>query len=418
MVTPPVQTRGGHQKIPLPRRYAQLLKLPNISTKETISRIDFLTKNGDAGKLRRHFEYRALPGYEDRLEALRNGFIEVDAEAEGENMRLAVARGPRVITSVLAALAKAHKAHTAQRVWYYAKAVEAFSWTTPPDPERGVLPWTLPIEAYTVMLGIYARVLSQGAHYRFELQKDHRGGKKQYVAVPVIPRERRITNRGKRTKIKIWRQGEYVRVTRQRAGRARRWALEIYRSARTAYDRYAPMADEILSSSASYSTASSSSSQNNPHHGLLHPDHELPSPDAIFYNAILKIVEPDTGRVPKFQDLEEVTSQLRDAEHLYEMFGVAPPEASEGLVMVGRDMLDGGFPIPPGLRPYFVGSGLKYEANDAKDDPKLWKSLYRLWVERKIKPRRKRDRARGLRPHKLGGRPWSKKSLRSMRSET
>ncbi|KAJ2918215.1 hypothetical protein MD484_g2200, partial [Candolleomyces efflorescens] len=399
---PSKQTQVNRRKTPLPRRYAQLLTLRDASARETMARIDFLTRSGNVTELEDYFKSGALPGYALRLRPSKNGFIEMDDEAEND-LRMAIARGPRVIVSVLSALAKVHRAHTAQRVWYYAKAVEAFSWTTVPDPSRGVLPWTLPIAAYSVMLGIHANEMKK-KEAPLKPQKDRRGQEKQYGPVPLVCEQ--------------WSNGRKIyfgkKVVKRGAKIAKKFALQIYKSARVAYDQYAPMADKILSSTRLI--GSPPYAQDDPYRGLLHPDHELPAPDSIFYNAMLEIVEP-AGHAPKSKSLEEVTNQLREAEHSYQMSGVAPEEISEELIMVAKDMLDGGFPIPPGLRPHFVGSRLKHDANDSKDEPELWKSMYRLWVARKVKLRRRRDRARGLRPRKSSG-LWRERSPRSTKSRT
>ncbi|KAJ2927999.1 hypothetical protein H1R20_g9086, partial [Candolleomyces eurysporus] len=388
MITPGYQTQSGKLRIPLPLRYARLLDHPDSSPRETMARIDFLVTSGNAEQVE-PFIGRVLPGFDERQVALKNG---CDVEGEEENMRLAVSRGPRFIVSVLNALAKTHRAHIAERVWEYAKAVEAFSWTTSPDPERGVLPWTLPIQAYTLMLDIYAMVSRKGEEYRWERSEDGKGDRKKWVPVPKIPKEQNSTGRG--TKTRTERKAAYARIVKFDARTAREKALEVYRSARDAYEGYAPMVDQLLSSSSS--STSSSSSQD--HRRLLHPSHELPAPDAIFYNSILEIVERDSRTVPRITKLDEAERQLRDAERLYDMSGVLLQERTEELLMVGRDMLDGGFPIPPGLRPYFVGSGLKCDENDEGGDSarRLWqgRSLFRLRVDRKRRwaVRRRDDR--------------------------
>ena len=83
-------------------------------------------------------------------------------------VRRARVYGPVVLTAMLSAVMKTGKTGLAEEVWGVMKAAERLSWVTVEEEEGGrrvLSPWSLGVEAYTVMIRVYGKEARKGAGY-------------------------------------------------------------------------------------------------------------------------------------------------------------------------------------------------------------------------------------------------------------
>ena len=241
-----------------------------------------------------------------------------------EDIREAVANGPKLVTSVLTALHRYAKYDVADRVYVWAKQVEKSSWELTEGEyayDPNIRPWTLPIAAYTVILQTRA----------------------QQIKLALKEQEGRPVDGGQEVRP--------VNVLR-------RSAMRIYHQAMRARKVYGPRIAEAEEMEMG-----------------VHKHQELAIPDATFFNAILDVVrhEPFPSRQttePPSQDVPQAVERMESAQGFYVQNGEAPYHVDQPLLRVGRDMLDHGYPIPLGLRHLFIGNGLDPTLNDV--DVELW----------------------------------------------
>ncbi|TEB29456.1 hypothetical protein FA13DRAFT_1734637 [Coprinellus micaceus] len=241
-----------------------------------------------------------------------------------EDIRKAVANGPKLVTSVLTALHRHAKYDAADRVYVWAKQMEKSSWGLTEGEyasDPNIRPWTLPIAAYTVILRIRAQQIKSAL--REQEVRSLEGGQ-EVRPVNVL----------------------------------RRSAMRIYDQAMRARKVYGPRIEEAEEMGMG-----------------VHKHQELAIPDATFFNAILDIVrhEPFPAQqtvVPSSRTVPQAVERMESALEFYVQNGEAPYHLDKPILRVGRDMLEHGYPIPLGLRHLFVGNGLDPTLNDV--DIKFW----------------------------------------------
>ena len=244
-----------------------------------------------------------------------------------DGLSRAVSFGPVVFTSILNALQKCGRTGLAEKVWQWAKEAERQSWT--PGPDGVVRPWCLPVQAYTIMIKLYAREARMGQYYG--------------VTSPSVVSE-------KVQKVVGWggEAGRSPRSTRSALGR--RSGMDIYYSMASA----SHIVDERVA--------------------LLHEQFqtqgtrvrigkrqvEVPKPDARFFNAILDIVGRQPSMVNRCRIRKRSTRyfrrQLRASRHRYVWQGIEPrSEPDPALLEVANDMIALGYPIPLLYQKLLVG---------------------------------------------------------------
>ena len=80
-------------------------------------------------------------------------------------VRRALVYGPVVLTSILNAVMKTGRTGLAEKVWEVMKAAEGLSWVVAPVEGSMLSPWSLGVEAYTVMIQVYGKEARKGAGY-------------------------------------------------------------------------------------------------------------------------------------------------------------------------------------------------------------------------------------------------------------
>ncbi|PPQ68357.1 hypothetical protein CVT26_005921 [Gymnopilus dilepis] len=234
-----------------------------------------------------------------------------------EGLKHAVKLGPVVLTSLLNALEKAGKTGIAEKVWSWAKRAEAQSWIA--TGHGHVAPWCLPVQAYTVMIKVYANEARKGLVASSNLE--HR--KLSVVGWGRLKRSRK--------------QETELRERRYRLGRD--LALEVYRS-------MSSMPTTLENMLAGLRRA-------NCRVKLKLKHFEMPRPDARFFNAILDVV----GRHPNMTPRSPRTGTrsrayhvraLRKARAQFLRTGVqrSSPGPDPALEEVAKDIVARGFAVP------------------------------------------------------------------------
>mgnify|MGYP007051645043 CR=1 FL=1 len=287
------------------------------------------------------------------------------------DMRLLVSRGPEWFTLILDALYKCGFTGTMSDVWRYAKQVESFGWTIQGE-KNAPAPWSLGIQAYSVMLARLAEEVEHGGKYRMVWV----GGEKKLVEVPE--ERRRQPALGFQNRVRGDEEGVGVDVrpipqTRYEAAYTRAW--NIYRQAFSANAKYTQLVEERLGSEGRKD---------------FHRKHEIPVPDAYFFNQMLKIVGRQEESLPKdvglkkHQIIPAAWNRLAEAEFHFRTTGMPLKELKEDLEEVGRDIVEAGYEIPLGYREYFVGSRVDYHAEG--EEGMLPRDVWWLPTPGKISP--------------------------------
>lgn len=250
------------------------------------------------------------------MKSLKEWDDEAKQKRFDEAVRQAVVNGPKLVTSVLTALCRCSEFHLADRVWVWAKHIEKESWKLNDKEyaaDENLRPWTLPIAAYNIMLQIRAQQTKFALHGPLEGE---------------------------------WKEGEQMR----RVLVIKRSAMRIYDQAMRATRVYGPLMDDAEEKGTG-----------------VHKDQEIAVPDATFFNAILDVVRPNSVTSPGHASPSTMQGAVEKMERALECYigrGKSSYPIDKSLLRVGRDMLQHGYPIPWGLRPLFVGSGMDPSQND------------------------------------------------------
>ncbi|KIK54368.1 hypothetical protein GYMLUDRAFT_903722 [Collybiopsis luxurians FD-317 M1] len=306
--------------------------------------------------------------------------------AREECLKRVVGYGPHFFVSVLNALVKAGKTGLAERVWLLAREAERASWVERFN-ENGqrigdgrVEGWCLPVHAYTLMLVCYGDEAKKSLIRRRQMLRTKSTGtelggltdterqwvpkasgiEKRYVAgwaCYIMRRNRKLLD------------GGASRVGRDEAGRE--MGVELYKSmlrgAQSVYWALRAFGRDAYGRGDVGGTLPS----------LPPPSWEdkIPTPDARFFNAMLRIVTHHVGhhRPRRAHTRPSHWRQhIRFADWMYRKYGVAPMNrsmtttsgdagasashaSSDDLLMVAEDMVKAGYGIPIGVRYLLVG---------------------------------------------------------------
>ena len=261
--------------------------------------------------------------------------------ARQEKIYRAVSLGPHFFTSVLNALCKAGKTGLAERVWLLAKQAEKISWLKGGNEGLEVVEgWCLPVQAYTIMVQVYAAEARKGLGVRTRLSAAslETGGHKWQPRTDG------------RNKVKGW--AHYVLAKDKIASRHRsrrtlglRMGVVLYRSMfRAARDIYDTLIRIVPSA--------------RPHVYNLQPD-------ARFFNAVLEMF----GRQPGMKRRAVRTrpahwrQKERKAMMRYSRRGDVLRNCNPFLQRVVHGMLNAGFEVPMAYRRLFLGTWLHASMN-------------------------------------------------------
>ncbi|KAI0959264.1 hypothetical protein AcW1_004136 [Taiwanofungus camphoratus] len=259
---------------------------------------------------------------EDERQALR-------AESRTACLRRAVGYGPYVFAVILNALTKARKTGLAERVWVLAKEAERASWV--PNFAPGVMPWFLPVHAYTSMLQCYADEVWRGVPF-VRSGRDHpdasdKGNWRPAVGDQVYGWARFISSKTQK---------------HSTLAHKREMGLQLYRSMTSG-------GESVYKSLISLrQTAESLNSL---------PHVEPPSPDARFFNAALHLFgrHPHMHARGKHRGRAYWRQRLRVAHRWYERRGTMSRLWTPALQEVAEGMIAAGFGVPVGFRHLFIG---------------------------------------------------------------
>ena len=270
------------------------------------------------------FPTSTLPGNQDDLHE----------QHHEQHLRQSMLLGPVVFTSFLNALQKAGHTGLAEKVWRRAKLLERMSWVEEVDGK--VRPWCLPVQAYTIMIKVYAEEAKKARYYGKEVDR----------TMPISiqkpqPLFRHVKIQGwgppKRDRPEPVTGGSWTRSTM-----GRYLGMGIYRSMR---DSAEDIRLEI----------SKLRKQNQNILYVNKKELQIPEPDGRFFNAILEIV----GRHPPPRKVRQgpghYRRQYRKRYMDYVWRGVEAKPPDPHLLEVGRDMMAAGFEIPLLFQKFFVG---------------------------------------------------------------
>lgn len=256
--------------------------------------------------------------------------------ARQERIYRAVSLGPHFFTSVLNALCKAGKTGLAERVWLLAKQAEKISWLKGGNEGLEIVEgWCLPVQAYTIMVQVYAAEARKGL-----------GARTRLSAASLETRDHKWQPRtdGK-NKVKGW--AHYVLAKDKIASRHRsrrtlglRMGVVLYRSMfRAARDIYDTLIRIVP--------------------GARPRVYNL-QPDARFFNAVLETF----GRQPAMKRRAVRTrpahwrQKERKAMMRYSRRGNVLRHRNPFLQRVVHGMLNAGFEVPMAYRRLFLGTWL------------------------------------------------------------
>ncbi|KAH6915516.1 hypothetical protein BKA70DRAFT_1142100 [Coprinopsis sp. MPI-PUGE-AT-0042] len=331
--------------VSMAQEYASSLMRYN-TVESFCSKIDFLVEAG-------HPEL--VVGYVKRILMIRVK-DKKDTKNRWKRLRHVMKLGPRVFVSILNALQKAGETTFATEVWELAREAQALSWT-----DRCLHAWTLPIEAYTIMINLYGAEGRRAMLMRRVQKEDGTSAieANDKLEMPVGWGRQVMAHK---------RRNRY----NSRGAVGQRMAFYVYNSAFIAHERFA---------------------SRRPKSGRFHEDHKLPEVDRMFFAMILDVVSRHRHMRPrsKRQRLGRAKKVLAKAEWFFATTGRAPRKSNPALLHVGAEMRERGLPIPIGIQPFFVGQRIPYK------DVKAWrrKSMYRLKVKRtRWRARREQEKQR------------------------
>jgi len=255
-------------------------------------------------------------------------------EKDSKNIRIksrvkalqrAVTLGPWVLTTLLNALSKAGQTGLAERLWLLAKKAERASWIPDFCPE--IEPWYLSIEAYTIMLQVYAvkarkrpYVQRTAKHYDNPQWAPRSPNDVHGYAQYVLQRDN-VASSGRR------------RIGRLVAGLMHD---SMKNGAGAVYDEFQRLraANKVLGNKM-----------------------KVFKPDAYFFNAALRIFGPRLASAGEERFARrDWERRLLNAESEYNRQGVLPTESNPMLVKIVTDMLEAGYSVPRWLRQYMAGT--------------------------------------------------------------
>ncbi|GJE84806.1 hypothetical protein PsYK624_008820 [Phanerochaete sordida] len=256
--------------------------------------------------------------------------VDLDGTRE-ESVKRGVTLGPHFLTAVLNALAKTGKTGLAERLWLFAKTAERASWIEGFCP--GTEPWCLPVSAYTSMMTCYANEGRKG----LPLRKVAEDGQVMWV-----PRTNNY--------VRGWARLVF-RTQRAEGGESKHW--KRFRAART-------MARNLLRSMLSGTSAVLRSLLNLEetmdavNAKIVGP---LPTPDARFFNAALKVFRPLPTMLPRRlrTTRSRIRRFLRWAHAVYGRHGRRSEHWDILLQEIAEAMINAGYSVPPAFRHLFIG---------------------------------------------------------------
>jgi hypothetical protein len=244
----------------------------------------------------------------------------------------AVVLGPELFTAVLNALSKAGKTGLAERVWRLAKSAERYSWSPDVQKKLGIEPWCMPTAAYTIMLQRYAAESRMRPWLRSTAEELARGEK------AWVPRTRHS--------VKGWAQ--YIIRSRTLAKGYPRY-IAAYKMARILHKSMKRGAHDIYRSM-NILKALRADNKSWPR------NMQAPVPDARFFNAALSIFgNIDSHQRSPRSSRSKQRRLYKRTQATYLNRGVRPAGWNPMLQQVVEEMLETGYPIPPGYRRFFFG---------------------------------------------------------------
>ncbi|KAF9526283.1 hypothetical protein CPB83DRAFT_858109 [Crepidotus variabilis] len=253
-----------------------------------------------------------------------------------------IAYGPVVMTCILNALMKTGRTGTAETVWLLGLEAEKASWNPRVDEtsEQVVNPWCFGVQAYTIMIQVYAKEARKGAGYGSQEQKH----------------ESRHLVRG--WGYGVGKRGAISEKFRQRHKQGRHMAMKVYNLLHhmvemDMVEKRVRVLQETLASNLTPGTAPQIRLK------LRKNTLEVPRPDAKFFNAVLDVVgrRPGMRARGKRKGMSRLTRLWlrRRAKWVWQgkMEGGEPDV--EGLRKVLSDMKRWGFGVPMFWRRLSVG---------------------------------------------------------------
>ncbi|KAF8583959.1 hypothetical protein K439DRAFT_1263072, partial [Ramaria rubella] len=266
----------------------------------------------------------------------------------------AVKYGPFVFSTLLNALQKAGRTGLAERVWQLARQAERASWMphAPPD----IIPWCLPIEAYTSIMQCYSSeskkglACIQGTRFSRTLSEFYSFTQPGVTRSPQ-GRSGKIFVKGWAyffSRMQAREQGFQDAQLPLRAETARAVGWLLHRTMRkSAISVWQELMEVQPDSLSEFSPTRMARLQ-----GL-----KFPEPDARFFNVVLDIF----GRRPHIQARRIRPSpswwvrKLRIAQEHYGTSGWLSLANDHALVEVAKEMAQAGHALPLGLRRALVG---------------------------------------------------------------
>jgi hypothetical protein len=246
-------------------------------------------------------------------------------------IKRAVSYGPYFFTTVLNAVCKAGKTGLAERVWLLAKEAERASWGKGFEPQTG--PWCLPVHAYTSMITCYAAEARRG----LVLQTRGKSTTRTYGdALDWFPKRKSYVRGWARF---ILTRNSAFRKSIRRGFAGHRMGTILFHSMKSG-------------ARAVYQALLRIKRVDNKWQNV-----RIPSPDARFFNAALDLF----SRQPRMYVRGIRTARpywrrrLRQSRTQYAHRGTPPRRWSAQLQSVAHQMVNAGYPLPPGLRYLFVG---------------------------------------------------------------
>lgn len=233
-------------------------------------------------------------------------------------IRKAVHLGPYFFAALINALTKGGRTGLVEQVWLLAQQAERASWNPEFAPE--VEPWLLSVHAYTAMIQCYA---TEG--------------------------RRPIVTEGERLWSKAWVRG---------------WARNIYQegniqpSMRLRREAGSKMAAIVFRTmmSGGHQVVSSLFAARKAAERIPQIQAMAPVPDARFFNAILALIKPETGRTSKWRrNTSSYRQTFRWSLRTFARKRTMSRHWTPLLLEVGKAMVEAQFTVPLAFRHLFVG---------------------------------------------------------------